>query len=68
VEEVKNMLKQFNLLPVGEVNCHLNLMLVKMQKSHEFVTKAGMFLPTHAIGVTSPETFLPKLSLELIYQ
>ena len=37
VEEVKNMLKQFNLLPVGEVNCHLNQMLVKLQKSHEFV-------------------------------
>ena len=37
VEEVKNMLKQSNLLVVGEVNCHLNQMLVKLQKSHEFV-------------------------------
>ena len=41
VEEVKNVLKQSNLLPVGEVNCHLNLMMVKLQKSHEFVTKTA---------------------------
>ena len=49
MEEVKNMLKQSILLPAWEVNCHLNLMLVKLQKSHECVTKAGMFLPTYDI-------------------
>ena len=33
--------EEVQLLPVGEVNCHLNLMMVKLQKSHKFVTKTA---------------------------
>lgn len=49
VEEVENMLKQSSLLPAGEVNCHLDLMVVKLQKLQEFVTEAGMFLPPYDV-------------------
>lgn len=49
VEDVENMLKQSSLLPAGEVNSHLDLLVVKLQKMQEFVTEAGMFLPPYDV-------------------
>lgn len=49
VEEVENMLKQSSLVPAGEVNHHLDLVVVLLQKMQEFVTEAGMFLPPYDV-------------------
>ena len=39
LQEMDNVLRQSSLLPGGEVNCHMYLMVVKLQKLREFLTK-----------------------------
>jgi hypothetical protein len=56
LQEMENVLMQSSLVPAGEVSCHLFLMVVKLQKMHEFVTQAGMFLSLYDVKKSEKNT------------
>ena len=63
LQEMENVLSQSRLLPAEEMNCHLYLRVVKLQKLHAFVTKAGMFLPLY--DVKKSEKNMSSLNTQL---